>query len=244
MTEKFDPSLKNLNWNDKAGKQEFNRNLFSIVAPAYNKITRLLSFGRDQAWKKKLIRLFPYGENPVCLDLACGTGDITRRLAQRFPLGSVMGLDLNPVMLKKARELIRLRNVQWMEGGMEILPFQDESVDIVTGGYALRNSSDLENTLEEIYRVLRKGGKAAFLDFSRAPKSFIWKAQYGLLKFWGNLWGKIFHGKGDVYGYIAESLKNFPHREELHGLVREKGFQNLRSHLFFFGFIEILFFEK
>jgi ubiquinone/menaquinone biosynthesis methyltransferase len=225
-------------------KQSFNRSLFSEVAPKYDFITKALSFGRDAAWKRRLISGLPEQPNPACVDLACGTGDITRMLAQRYPGGQVAGLDLTPAMLAIADKRTGEFNVSYVEGSMANLPFETASVDVVTGGYALRNAPDLNQAIDEIARILRPGGTAAFLDFSKPRNRGGQRLTHFLLKFWGGFWGLALHGNPDVYGYIADSLKLYPDRAALRKRFADRGFTPAGSTRFFAGLLEIVQFEK
>jgi demethylmenaquinone methyltransferase/2-methoxy-6-polyprenyl-1,4-benzoquinol methylase len=113
-------------------------------------------------------------------------------------------------------------------------------VDIVTGGYALRNAPDLEATVEEIRRVLKPGGVAAFLDFSKPSAKISQRLEYWILKLWAGFWGILLHRNHEVYGYIAESLQCFPDRVHLRSVFRERGFTVLASRLYFCGITELL----
>ncbi len=229
-------------------KREYNRRLFSTVAPRYYLATRLLSFGRDQAWKRTLVGMcaeaLPAQPRRI-LDIACGTGDLTLALSSRFPETEVVGVDLNPHMLAEAR---RRREsapqsdglVHFMEGDMTTLPFPDGSFDLVTGGYALRNAPDLAAALGEIRRVLVPQGVLGILDFSRSPRPAVAALSRALLSFWGNLWGIVLHGDGGVYGYIARSLAHFPDRKSLARLLSRAGFPRLTRKLRMFGMLEVI----
>jgi SAM-dependent methyltransferase len=118
------------------------------------------------------------------------------------------------------------------------------SIDICTGGYALRNAPDLAATVAEIARVVRPGGVAAFLDFSRDPRAPVFLVHLMLLRIWGGLWGLLLHGNPRIYGYIAESLARFPDRKLLRALFAAHGFSEKNSCLRMFGMIEIVVFEK
>jgi ubiquinone/menaquinone biosynthesis methyltransferase len=225
-------------------KQSFNRKLFSEVAPRYDFITKALSLGRDAAWKRCLLASLPPQENPECLDLACGTGDLTRLLAERYAAGHATGLDLTPAMLEIARQRTADPRISYVEGSMDALPFAAESIDIVTGGYALRNAPDLNKTLDEIRRVLRPGGQAAFLDFSKPRNPAGQRFCHFVLKLWGGFWGLLLHGNPDVYGYIADSLGLYPDRTALRERFAKRGFALRSSRSFYGGLLEMVCFEK
>ncbi len=225
-------------------KKNYNEVLFAQVAPAYDRITRVLSFGRDQAWKAKLIQLLPAKDYQHCLDLACGTGDITFALAQKFQQAMVYGIDVSTQMLSLAHKKNDAARVHFSCQDMCQLMFDDESMDLVTGGYALRNAPSFEIALNECYRVLKPGGIAAFLDFSKPSSRVLQKGNYALLKMWGMLWGQVFHNNAAVYGYIAESLMQFPTRLQVHGACKRRGFTVLKTKRLFAGMLEIIVCQK
>lgn len=245
---------KKLNINDydlksSTSKKDYNSKLFDVVAPKYDIITIILSFGRDRAWKRMLIKRLKPVSSPRCLDLACGTGDITFLLDDRFNGATITGLDLNLTMLKIAGERVIKRygerkSISFENGDMCSTGKKDASFDIITGSYALRNAPDIGAALNEIYRILAPGGQCAFLDFSKSSLKIIRSVQLFLLKFWGDLWGLIMHGNPEIYGYIARSLRLYPERKQLDELIKKAGFINVKRKLLFFGYIEILTFEK
>lgn len=225
-------------------KQALNREMFTEIAPKYDFITKALSLGRDASWKRHLIAEVPDLAPSFCLDLACGTGDLTRLVSARFPECHVVGLDLTPAMLAIARARTGMKRIAYVEGSMQDLPFEDHRVDLITGGYALRNAPDLDQTLDEIHRVLRPGGMAAFLDFSKPGSLARQSANHLLLKFWGGFWGLALHGNADVYGYIADSLKRYPDRDEVRVRFEARHFRLRKYHRYFGGILESLVFEK
>ncbi len=224
--------------NDPHRKRTFNTRLFTEVAPRYDTITRLLSFGRDRIWKDRLIAMLPPVPAPVCLDLACGTGDLARRLLCRYPDGRVIGIDRTAAMIERARSACAGTSAQFILGDMECTGQPDSSIDIVTGGYALRNAGSLSGALAEVRRVLRPGGHAVFLDFSKSDRRRVQRWQYRLLKLWGGYWGLLLHRNPNIYGYIADSLTMYPDRHELASQFRAVGFEVEHSQLFFGGMIE------
>lgn len=227
-------------------KREYNEVLFGEVARRYDLVTRALSLGRDQAWKRALLAALPSadatpgGRAPMCVDLACGTGDVAFALARRYPRGTICGIDLTPEMLAIARAKNRFPNVSLELGDMHHLPFASASVDIVTGSYALRNAPALTVALQEIHRVLRPGGTAAFLDFSKSPHWLWQRLTYGVLYAWGAFWGLLLHRQPAVYAYIAKSLWHFPDRLSLRRQLTQLGFTELSSRQFYFGTLEMI----
>jgi ubiquinone/menaquinone biosynthesis methyltransferase len=227
-----------------ADKKHLNEKMFGVIAPRYDFITRLFSFWQDASWKRVLIASLPESPQPSCLDLACGTGDLCFLLAARYPQGEVTGIDLTDEMLVLARKANHHTNVHFEKGDMGQLTAPNESFDIVTGGYALRNAPDLKQTIAEIQRVLKPGGTAAFLDFSKPTGHLAQRIEYTVLKGWTGLWGLIFHRNHEVYSYIAESLSLYPDREQLRAMFIVQGFSVISSKLHFMGITETFIVQK
>jgi demethylmenaquinone methyltransferase/2-methoxy-6-polyprenyl-1,4-benzoquinol methylase len=238
--------LNDVDLSRSSEKRAYNRSLFRVVAPAYGKITRVLSLDQDRRWKQILIGGLPDLEAGArCLDLACGPGDLSEALAARYPRAGVIGVDLSAEMLEMAKGLReRCQNLSVARADMQSLPLGDRSCDIVTGGYAIRNAPSLAATLREIHRVLKPGGRAAFLDFSTPPSRLSRAAVLLLLRLWGNLWGTLFHGKAEVYGYIAKSLADFPDRAALTALLSDCGLETVETRYFFCGMLEVRLVER
>jgi len=225
-------------------KREYNEQHFSEAASHYDFATRAMSLGRDTAWKRQLVAALPNYPAPVCVDLACGTGDIAFLLADKYRDGRILGIDLTEPMLALARQRNRSPHVEFERGDMAETGLADGSVDIVTGSYAVRNAADLQPAFAEIHRILRPGGFVALLDFSKPPSRWFQNLQYLVLKYWCGLWGLLLHGNPEVHAYIAASLKAFPDREQLRCLVEESGFVVSHSRSFYFGVLELLVLQK
>jgi len=155
---------------DPERKQRVTREVFAKLASTYDRFTPGLSLFRDRTWKRALVQNLPPLARPVCLDLACGTGDIAFLLAARYPHGHVLGTDITDAMLELARHRNACVNVEFKNADMMQTGLPGGSFDIITGGYALRNAPDLDLALKEIQRLLKPGGGAAFLDFSNPPQ--------------------------------------------------------------------------
>jgi ubiquinone/menaquinone biosynthesis methyltransferase len=205
-------------------KLAYNRRLFATIAPRYDLITRLLSYGQDARWKRRVTEIVRAegaergpghpGPGPRVLDLACGTGDIALALAD----GSrrVVGLDLTTEMLTLAvrrfggSEVRRGDAPVWIAGDMTRLPFAGASFDVVTTSYGLRNVPSLETAVAEIARVLAPGGLFVSLDFNRPEPRLVRAVYLGYLTAVGGLLGLVLHGDSETYRYIPHSIRRYP----------------------------------
>lgn len=236
---KFSESELQKCFTDVILKKDYNKELFSLIAPKYNIATKILSLGNDQSWKRKLIKELPEIKNPVCLDLACGTGDVTFKLAEKYITGKIYGLDITPDMIHKARYLNTFKNIEFVCQDICKINFEDNSFDIITGSYALRNAPDLNKALKEINRILKTGGTFAVLDFSKFDNNIAQKIEYFILRSWGNFCGLLLHGNHTIYGYIAESLKHYPAHSEFESLIKNFNFEIVKQKKLFLGIIQI-----
>jgi ubiquinone/menaquinone biosynthesis methyltransferase len=225
-------------------KRELNKNLFTIIAKKYAIITKLLSFGFDGTWKKNLVQQLPIMSAPSCLDLACGTGDICTLLAARYPHAEIMGIDITPAMLALAQSHNKASNITFIQADMATPPVANDSIDIITGGYALRNAPDLDQLLKTVWDKLKPGGVASFLDFSKSDQLSQQLWQIRLLTLWTGLWGIILHANPAIYNYIPASLKAFPSQRQLQAKITKMGFTDYKCHYYHKGFIAQICFSK
>jgi len=225
-------------------RRYYNERHFAEAACRYDLATRAMSLGQDGQWKNTLAAALPDMPSPICVDLACGTGDLTILLAEKYPRGKIVGLDLTEPMLALARGRNRYRNVRFTRQDMSALGLATGSADVVTGSYALRNAPELGRTLDEIRRILKPGGVAAFLDFAKPATRCLQAPEYWLLRAWCGFWGMALHGNREIHAYIASSLKVFPDRSQLRALFVDRGFQLTASRTFFLGITELTVLRK
>ena len=178
------------------------------------------------------------------LDLACGTGDITVSLAGKYPAAQIVGSDLSRSMARIAFRKTRGQDVALTIQDMAAMAIKDNSFSIVTGGYALRNAPEVDAVIRETARILKPGGKAAFLDFSKSPRPMVAAFQCAALVLWGSLWGAILHARPSVYAYLGHSLAAYPDRLRLHALFEESGLSVAASLMKMLGMIEIVIVQK
>jgi demethylmenaquinone methyltransferase/2-methoxy-6-polyprenyl-1,4-benzoquinol methylase len=199
---------------DPERKQQLVTPMFDLVAPRYDEFTRRFSLGMDAHWKRALVarvvEAAPRGGRVV--DVASGTGDIAFALAAARPDLTISGVDASVRMLALARArrtAVRAPNVEFAAGDLGRLPLGDASVDVVTGGYAIRNAPSWRGAVSELARVLKPGGLLQTLDFFQ-PAFPPWRAVYlGYLGVAGRAVGWWWHREPMAYGYIARSIAHF-----------------------------------
>jgi demethylmenaquinone methyltransferase/2-methoxy-6-polyprenyl-1,4-benzoquinol methylase len=208
----------------EADKQAWVDWLFDRVARRYDLGNDLMSLGWHTRWKRRLVELAAPRPDERVLDLATGTGDVALMLAPRAH--QVVGADVSEAMLDVARgKQGDLANVTWARADATALPFPDESFDLVTVGHAGRGFPSWEAVLDEIWRVLRPGGRMVNLDFARPPSRAWDRAYRGWMLGSGAVLGTVLHGHPKSYAYIPLSMRAYPGQRWLDGRMRERGFR-------------------
>lgn len=212
------------------------RRMFSAIAPRYDFVTRIFSFGMDGRWKRDAVSKAALREDCAILDLACGTADFSLLVRQRFPQAKCVGVDLTERMLRLARER-GLGEVACADATR--LPFADASFDCVFIGYGLRNFPNLDAAIREVARVTRPGGEVSTLDFFLPQNPAFRKLYLAYLYAQGAFWGLLLHGTPRAYTYIPDSLRNFVSAEELSLAFERRGYERVRTRLFILGGIGV-----
>jgi ubiquinone/menaquinone biosynthesis methyltransferase len=210
-------------------KRRYVRALFATIADRYDFITVVLSFGRDRAWKRRLVREARLRPGDRVLDLACGTGDIAFEASRAG--AAVTGLDVTLRMIEIAKAKAgRARAVgvwpvpRFTVADMTALPIPHHAIDVVTTGYGLRNVPRLEDAVDEIARVLKPGGRLLSLDFNRPSSPLVRWAYLAYLSAVGSVLGWALHRDPDTYRYIPESVRRYPGAKGVADLLRKHGF--------------------
>ncbi len=212
-------------------KVKLVRNVFDSVAVKYDLMNDLMSFGIHRIWKRITIQLSGAREGSQILDLAGGTGDLTRLFSHKVgKTGNIVLSDINNAMLTVGRDRLTdegiVDNVRYAQANAEALPFADNSFDCITISFGLRNVTDKAAALKSMYRVLKPGGRLLVLEFSH-PQSALVKKGYDFYSF--NLLpklGKLFAGDADSYQYLAESIRMHPDQETLKTMMEEADFDH------------------
>jgi demethylmenaquinone methyltransferase/2-methoxy-6-polyprenyl-1,4-benzoquinol methylase len=216
-------------------KAERVRSVFDSVASRYDIMNDLMSLGIHRLWKHIAVDLAGVRTGMKVLDLASGTGDLASRFAGLVgPGGEVVMSDINLAMLEEGRKRMvdegHAGNVDYMQIDAESIPFPDNSFHVVTIGFGLRNVTHKEKALREMYRVLKPGGRALVLEFSK-PTSKPLEKLYDFYSFKAlPLMGRIVASDADSYRYLAESIRMHPDQETLREMMEDAGFERCDYH--------------
>lgn len=216
-------------------KAEKVAEVFHSVAAKYDLMNDVLSGGLHRLWKRFTIELSGVRPGNRVLDIAGGTGDLTRKFASLVgPSGEVVLADINDSMLKVGRDRLLDKgvagNVQFVQADAEALPFPDNHFDVVTIAFGLRNVTRKENALRSMLRVLKPGGRLLVLEFSKPGNPLLAKA-YDTYSFsFMPLAGKLITDDAESYRYLAESIRMHPDQETLKAMMVEAGFERVTYH--------------
>lgn len=208
------------------------KSIFSSIATKYERFNAISSFGTYKAWLRGMIRQAPIGPDDVVLDIAGGTGDVTFTVAKSKHPKAINCTDLVPEMLEVAKGHMADGASDGVPVTFEVvdaqdIPYEDESYDVITMAYGIRNMPDRPKALSEMYRVLKPGGSLVCLEFS-TPKNGLWRSLYHFyLRHLIPFWGGLITGDREGFVYLSQSIKAFPDQEGLAQLMREAGFEEV-----------------
>jgi demethylmenaquinone methyltransferase/2-methoxy-6-polyprenyl-1,4-benzoquinol methylase len=212
-------------------KKEQVEKMFDAISENYDGLNRVISFGTDIKWRKKVLAIIIDHQPESILDIATGTGDLAIKFAEKTSATKIIGLDLSEGMLSIARKKVadtELKNtIEFIKGDSEALPFKDNMFDAITVSFGIRNFENLEKGLSEVLRVIKPKGLLIILETS-VPTKFPFKQGYQfhsktILPFIG----KLFSKDKVAYNYLSESASVFPYGEKLNNILRKIGFINV-----------------
>lgn len=229
-------------------KGERIREMFSDIAPRYDFLNRLLSFGVDRRWRRLAVNRVKWSAGGRILDVATGTGDVALEIARQTPASvGIVGLDFSEGMVALGRQKVSqspyAERITLDIAPCEAIPFPDDTFDSVTIAFGIRNVVDRKQGLSEMRRVLRPGGRAVILEFSN-PRSRLFKAIYSfyflrVLPMIGGLFSQF-----SAYKYLPDSVLEFPPQEQFKELMTAAGFRNTAHRDLTFGIATIYTGEK
>jgi demethylmenaquinone methyltransferase/2-methoxy-6-polyprenyl-1,4-benzoquinol methylase len=212
-----------------AGKKEQVATMFDNISKEYDGLNRVISFGIDVSWRKKVTKIVSRNHPKKILDIATGTGDLALMMSKLNP-DKIVGLDISPGMLEVGKQKIAKANlsdtIEMVVGDSENMPFEDNTFDAITVSFGVRNFANLDKGLKEIRRVLKPNGTFVVLETSN-PTKFPFKQGY---KFYTSfilpIIGKIFSRDKVAYSYLSESANSFPFGEVFDNILQKNGFIN------------------
>lgn len=218
--------------------------MFDRIAPTYDLLNHLFSFGRDWSWRRKAVGLLDKERSLRVIDLATGTGDMLIALLRERPNASeAVGLDVSEKMLAICREKLRNRDLQdrveLVLGDVSAAPFPDDAFDAATMAFGIRNTADVPATLREVHRILKPGGAALLLEFSLPACPVVRWFYLRYLRFIVPLAGALISGDRHAYRYLDESIEGFHQPQEFSRLMAEAGFREVSAIPLTFGVASI-----
>jgi demethylmenaquinone methyltransferase/2-methoxy-6-polyprenyl-1,4-benzoquinol methylase len=216
-------------------KQAMVADVFHSVAAKYDVMNDLMSFGVHRLWKRFTIDMSGVRPGNKVLDLAGGTGDLTKKFSKLVgPSGKVVLADINSSMLEVGRERLTnqgyVGNIEYVQANAQNLPFEDNTFDVITIAFGLRNVTDKDEALRSMFRVLKPGGRLLVLEFSQTNNPLLKKA-YDLYSFTAlPFMGKLVTNDSESYKYLAESIRMHPDQETLKGMMQDAGFNRVSYH--------------
>ena len=218
--------------NSDLGKKEQVTKMFDTISGDYDGLNRVISFGIDVKWRKKVVKLVEQTNPKSILDIATGTGDLAIALA-KTNADKIIGLDISSGMLDIGKEKILKKEldktIEMVLADSENMPFEDNTFDAITVAFGVRNFETLEKGLKEILRVLKPNGIFVILETSVPTKTpfkqgYKFYTKYVLPKI-----GKLFSKDNSAYTYLSESASVFPYGEALNNILRKTGFINVKD---------------
>ena len=228
---------------DENDKSKFVKNVFTSVAENYDIMNDAMSFGMHRLWKKILVELAAVSEQDTILDIASGTGDISKLISQEYPNTNILMSDINYDMLNEGRNRAIdesfSSNCTFCQLDGEMLPFKENTFELITLGFGLRNFTDKNKGLLEMKRCLKRNGKLLILEFSK-PINPLFSKVYDWYSF--NILpkvGSLLANDSDSYKYLAESIRMHPDQEQLKQMIIDSGFSSCKFYNILNGVVAI-----
>ncbi len=239
-----------LKGNQFEGKQEYVQDVFNEIAEYYDKMNGIMSMGMVRGWHKFMFKKAGDITGKTLCDVGCGTGEISFMAAERVGKdGTVIGVDITPGMLAMARKKMGTMDlpvqVDFREGDALNMNFDDDTFDVVTSGYMLRNVTDIQQAVNEMYRILKPGCKVIVAELAK-PKNRILRFGYNIyvfhiVPFLGRRYdkGKKIDGKQPAYDWLTSSLEGFPHGNDMVVIFKKAGFSDAKFYSKSMGAVNI-----
>lgn len=217
-------------------KKENTPQMFDGIAGTYDKLNHRLSFSLDKGWRRKFVKKLNFRTYDTIVDVASGTGDLLLNL-QKLGAKKYIAVDPSANMLAIAQS--KIPNAEFIVASAESLPLQDESVDLVTVSFGIRNFTSPDEAIKEFFRILKPMGITSIMEFS-VPRFFLFRWGYKLYLFTAiPIWGKLLSGDKKAYKYLAESIIHFAKTTEIAEKLKVAGFKDVKTCKLMLGAVKI-----
>jgi len=223
-------------------------NMFDRISPTYDRVNHILSFGLDLWWRKKAVSFLPQNKSLRLLDLATGTGDQLLAVFKKLPIEEAIGLDFAKEMLEIGQK--KIDKTSWSQkchlvvGNATSIPYPEDNFDAITISFGIRNVSDTPLCLREMYRVLKKNGRAVILEFSLPKNRFLLSFHLFYLRKIVPFLGGLFSKQRSAYAYLNTTIESYPSGDAFLTFMTQAGFKNVFAHPLTFGIVTLYVGEK
>ncbi len=225
-------------YNKGQSKKQEVEEMFDNISGNYDFLNRLLSLRIDTLWRKNIVESIAQSNAQKVLDVATGTGDLAIEIAKSNPDVEIIGYDLSQKMLDVGKEKIQKlglsEQISMQKGDAENIPFADNSFDVITVAFGVRNFENLEKGLSEMHRVLKPKGTLYILEFSKVEGAFAPLYNFYFKNILPSL-GKLISKDSRAYTYLPDSVEAFPHGEKMKNIILSQGFSSVNYKKLTFG---------
>ncbi len=220
-------------------KRSYVQRMFTDIAPRYDLMNRLMTLGRDQVWRRTVVRLCRLPRGGSLLDVATGTGDIGYEALKQDPGLSVVGVDLTPEMMRRGRGKVAGASFPFAVADALALPFRDDAFDAATSGFMMRNVVDIRQAFAEQVRVVRPGGRVVCLEIT-LPRGRVFGSLFRFYFFRiVPLVGGLISGQRSAYTYLPHSAVNFPRPPQLAQIMASAGLRDIHYRTAMLGTVAV-----
>lgn len=224
-------------------KATYVRRMFDAIVRRYDLMNRLMTAGRDEAWRRQAARQAAARPGGRILDVAAGTADLTLALARQNPSARVIALDFSLGMMQRGIAKVQAHSagerIRFVAGDALALPFADDSFDVVTSGFLMRNVTDIARTFTEMRRVARPGGKVVCLEISKPVLPLFSRLFWWYFARVVPVMGRLISGNAEAYRYLPQSLAQFVTAEELKAFMEQAGLTEVTYRRLMLGTVAI-----